>query len=455
MATPRRRIFWPTLVLVCTGILAFLALIQSWALRQDNLPLQAGDVASQDLHAPRDIQYVSEVLTEQARDAAERAVAPVYGAPDPAIGRAQTDQLNLLLQQISAIRDDEVEITFEQKLIDLAALRDPPIPNNSASFLLTLPPERWDLVRSEAVSLLGRTMRSAVRTEDLDTIRQGLASLVSFTLSEEEAALVVELLSPLVTANSFYSPELTDAARQAARDAVEPVTQSYLEGQAVVLRGQLVTDVIFEALTQAGLVQPKDPLYEYLGAAVVVTISAMLAALYFFRRQAELLADLRGLLLLAGMFLVFLFAARVAIPNRTLLPYLIPVPAFALLVSALFGLERGMIFGLLMSVLTAYGMPDSLALMPYSLKPTGSGLPPCSARRFCMASPLRQLSCRCNTCWHSSLALPPRCNCSKSPVPTAPCSITSSNAPLAPTSTVYRLPTWLSRPLNASARIPS
>ncbi len=365
MATPRRRIFWPTLVLVCTGILAFLALIQSWALRQDNLPLQAGDVASQDLHAPRDIQYVSEVLTEQARDAAERAVAPVYGVPDPAIGRAQTDQLNLLLQQISAIRDEEVEITFEQKLIDLAALRDPPIPNNSASFLLTLPPERWDLVRSEAVSLLGRTMRSAVRTEDLETIRQGLTSLVSFTLSEEEAALVVELLSPLVTANSFYSPELTDAARQAARDAVEPVTQSYLEGQAVVLRGQLVTDVIFEALTQAGLVQPKDPLYEYLGAAVVVTISAMLAALYFFRRQAELLADLRGLLLLAGMFLVFLFAARVVIPNRTLLPYLIPVPAFALLVSALFGLERGMIFGLLMSVLTAYGMPDSLALMPY------------------------------------------------------------------------------------------
>jgi putative nucleotidyltransferase with HDIG domain len=365
MTTPRLKIFWPLLVLLCTGILTFLALIQPWALRQDDLPLQAGDVAPQDLRAPADIQYVSDVLTGQARDAAERAVAPVYGAPDLSIGRSQTDQLTQFLQQISNIRDSDPEIAHEQKLGDLVALRDLALTIDSASMILGLSPERWDLLRTEAVTLLGRTMRSAIRTEDLDTVRQDLDSLVSFTLSEAEAALVVELVSPLVAANSFYSPELTEASRQVARDSVEPVTQSYLEGQAIVLRGQLVTDVIFEALTQAGLVQPKDPLYEYLGAAAVVIISSLLVALYFYRRQAVLLADLRGLLLLAGLFLVFLFSTRVIIPNRTLLPYLIPVPAFALLVSALFGLERGMIFGLLMSVLAPYGMPDSLALMPY------------------------------------------------------------------------------------------
>jgi putative nucleotidyltransferase with HDIG domain len=365
MAIPRRNVFWPMLVLVCTGILAFLALIQPWALRPDNLPLQAGDVAPQDLRAPRDIQYVSEVLTEQARAAAERAVAPVYGEPDFSIGRAQTDLLNLLLDQISAIRDSEAEITYEQKLIDLAALREPAISNASANLLLTLTPERWDLVSAEAVSLLGRTMRNPVRTEDLETVRQELPSLVSFSLSETEAGLVVELVSPLVAANSFYSPELTEAARQVARDAVGPVTQSYLEGQTIVLRGQLVTDVIFEALTQAGLVQPYDPLYEYIGAAALVVIMSLVTALYYFRRQVDLLSDLRGLLLQAGLFLLFLFAARIVTPNRTLMPYLFPVPAFALLVAALFGLERGMIFGLLMGILAAYGMPDTLGLLPY------------------------------------------------------------------------------------------
>jgi putative nucleotidyltransferase with HDIG domain len=367
MKTSQQRSFWPLLVLICTSILTFFALIQSWALRQDNIPLQVGDVAPQDLRAPGDIQYVSDVLTEQARIAAERAVAPVYGASDLSIGRAQTDQLNLLLQQIASIRDADAETSLSQKLNDIAVLRDPPLSTESAALALGMSSERWDLIRSEAVALLGRTMRTAVRTENLESVRQGLPSLVSFTLTEAEAALVVDLVSPLVAVNSFYSPELTEVARQAAREAVQPVTQSYREGQTIVLRGQVVSDVIFEALTNAGLIQLKNPVYEYLGAAVVVTISALMVALYYYRRKTAFLSDLRGLLLLAGLFLVFLITARVIMPNRTLLPYLIPIPAFALLVAALFGLERGVVFGLLMGVLVSYGTPGSMELMPYYL----------------------------------------------------------------------------------------
>ena len=75
------------------------------------------------------------------------------------------------------------------------------------------------------------------------TVRQSLSSQVSLALTEKEAALVVEIVAPLVVANSFYSPELTDAARQAAREAVEPVTQSYIAGQTVVSHGQVITAV--------------------------------------------------------------------------------------------------------------------------------------------------------------------------------------------------------------------
>jgi cyclic-di-AMP phosphodiesterase PgpH len=364
MVVPRRCIFWPMVVLVCTSILSFLALIQPWSLRQGSLPLRVGDVASQDLRAPYNFSYVSDVLTNQARDAAEREVAPVYGGLDLSIGRAQVDRLNTLLLQISNLRTQE-GLTLEQKLIDLAALHDLSFAPDSAALVFSLSPEHWDLVRSEAILLLGRVMRSPVRTEDLGTIRQGLPSLVSLTLSEAEAALVVELVSPLITANSFYNPELTEAARQAAREGVEPVTESYLEGQTIVSRGQLITDAVFEALTKAGLVQPESSLNGLIGAAVLVVVSAMLTILYFARRQAALATDLRGLILLAGLFLIVLFAARVVNPNRTLLPYIFPISAFALLVSILFGMERGMVFGLIMSVLAAYGMADTLGLMPY------------------------------------------------------------------------------------------
>ncbi len=359
-----RQIILSAVVLVCATFLSYLALIQPWSLRQTSLPLAVGDVASQDLRAPREIQFVSKVLTDAARDAAERAVAPVYAAPDPAIARTQATNLTTILQSISTIRSDNNSSSQEKKNA-LIAIQGFTLQPDLIDFLLGLSDARWNLVQGEAFNVLVETMRNPVRTENLDTIRQNLTTMVSFSLTEREAALVVGLVSPMVAANSFYSPELTDAARQTARDAVQPVTRFFVAGQTIVTRGQVIAPADLEALTALGLVQPKDPLYSLLGAAALVGLLAVFTAMYVSRRQPSAITDLRGLLLLGLLFVFFLAGARISIPNRAIIPYLFPVPAFALLVSALFGMERGMVFGLLMSILCAYGMPDAFGLMSY------------------------------------------------------------------------------------------
>lgn len=358
------RTIFPILVLACTSILVYGAIIQPWSLRQISLQLSVGDVASQDLRSPRSIQYSSEVLTEAARTTAERAIAPIYNPPDTTIARAQNEALTSILGFINTIRINQVT-TFDQKKTEIAAIRGLTLQPASLDFLLALTDSRWELVQAEAFKLLEQAMQNPVRTEDLAAVRQNLSSQVSLTLSENEAALAVEIVAPLVVANSFYSPELTDAARQAAREAVEPVTQSYIAGQTVVSRGQVITAVDLEALTSLGMVTPNNPAYNYLGAAAMVVLSAIFAGLYFFRRKPIAISDLRSQILLAILFAIFLIGARVSNPNRTIVPYLFPIPAFALLVSALFGMERGLVFGLLMSLLASYGMPDSLGLLPY------------------------------------------------------------------------------------------
>jgi cyclic-di-AMP phosphodiesterase PgpH len=359
-----RQVLLPALVLVCASVLSYLLLIQPWSLRQTTLPLVVGDVASQDLSAPRDIQYVSQVLTNAARDAAERAVAPVYISPDSSIARTQATTLTSILQSISSVRSD-VSTTMEEKKAALIAIQGFSLQPDLMDFLLALPDARWNLVSNEAFNVLVETMRNPVRTENLDSVRQGLVTLVSFSLTEREAGLVVGLVAPLITANSFYSPELTDAARQSARAAVQPITRSFVAGQTVIARGQVVTPGDLEALTALGLIQPKDPLYGLLSAAVLVVILAVFTALYFSVRQLVAASDLRSILLFGLLFIIFLAGARVSIPNRTVIPYLFPLPAFALLVAALFGMERGMVFGLLMSILCAYGSPDGLGLASY------------------------------------------------------------------------------------------
>jgi putative nucleotidyltransferase with HDIG domain len=351
-------------VLACTSVLVYGAIIQPWSLRQISLQLSVGDVASQDLRAPRSIQYSSEVLTEAARTTAERAIAPIYNPPDTTIARTQNEALTSIIGFINTIRINQVT-TFDQKKTEIAAIRGLILQLASLDFLIVLTDSRWELVQTEAFKLLEQAMQNPVRTEDLAAVRQNLSSQVSLTLSENEAALAVEIVAPLVVANSFYSPELTDAARQAAREAVEPVTQSYIAGQTVVSRGQVITAVDLEALTSLGMVTPNNPAYNYLGAAALVGLSAIFAGLYFFRRKPVAISDLRSQILLAILFAIFLIGARVSNPNRTIVPYLFPIPAFALLVSALFGMERGLVFGLLMSLLASYGMPDSLGLLPY------------------------------------------------------------------------------------------
>ena len=359
-----RQNFLCILVLVCTSILAYIAIVQPWSLRQISLPISTGDVAPQDLRAPRNILYASDVLTEAARVEAERAVAPVYNPPDTAIARAQSEKLNSILQSISDIRNNTTT-TLDAKTSELAAMQTATLQPGSQTYLLSISDTRWGLVQAEAFSVLEQAMRNPIRTEDLDSVRKNLSSLVSLTLNEQEAGLVVELLSPLIVPNSFYSPELTVTARQSAREGVEPVTQSFVVGQTVVSRGQIIKPVDLEALTKLGLVQTKNPLYDYLGAAALVFLSAIFTALYFFRRRQLANFDLRMLILLAFLFLIFLFGVRVSSPNRTVIPYLFPVAGFALLISTLFGTEKGMVFGLLMSLLASYGTPDTLGLLPY------------------------------------------------------------------------------------------
>jgi putative nucleotidyltransferase with HDIG domain len=354
----------PILVLVCVTILAFLALIQPWSLRQTSLSLEVGGVAPQDLRAPQDIQYVSKVLTDAARTAAERAVTPVYVAPDPSIARTQAAALTSTLQAISTIRSNDAYTTDEKKNA-MVAIPDFTLQPDLMDFLLTLTDVRWNLVRNEAFNLLVNTMRSSIRSENLDSIVKNLPSQASFSLTEHETALVVGLVSPLIVANSFYSPELTDSARQTAVDAVQPITRSFVQGQTVISRGQIITAEDLEALTALGLVQPKDQLPHYLGAAALVLLLSGFTALYFSKRHPVTSAELRQVLLLALLFVIFLAGTRISIPNRTVIPYLFPVPAFALLVSALFGMEQGIVMGILMGILSAYGMPDTLGLMAY------------------------------------------------------------------------------------------
>ena len=349
------------ILLILTGLGVYAILVLPLSLRPSSLLVHAGQVAPQDFQAPRNIEYISTLRTEQARDAAERAVAQVYSPPDPVIARRQIEHLRTALDYISATLADTTISTAQKKAL-LASFSDLRLKPDVIDQILTLSNLRWNSISQDALHTLEQVMRSPVRDANLESTQANLAFIVSLALTEAESAIVVELVRPFIVANSFSSPELTDTARQQARQSVEPITQTYVEGEIVVQRGQLLTDADIEALQTLGLIRPTNPALDYLGVAAMVAVIMAFAGIYFHRRRPIYYNESRSLIMVAVLFLVFLIAARLVIPNRTVLPYLFPLPAFGMLIATLFGPGGGLILSLMISVLAAYGLPNALDL---------------------------------------------------------------------------------------------
>jgi len=348
------------LLTVCS-LLAIGALVLPIAIRPNNARVAQGDVATQDILAPHTLTYTSTVLTDQAKNDARLRVSPIFLATDPAITRTQIEKLRVAQNYITVIRFDSFA-TLDQKMVDLSALDGLALDREMMINILNLSDSRWQTIQQESLSVLEQVMRRTIRSDGVADARRSIPTLINFSLPEDQAAIVVAIVSPFVKANSLYSQELTENARREAAAAVEPVTRTYMAGETITRRGQIITPIVWEALAAFNLIETNDRMDEIWAAIALVALMAVLLTLYFYRRRLAPVENFRALVVLSLTFLVFLYGARVMIPNRTIMPYFFPIAAFALTLSSLYTLEAGLIFPLVLSILAAYGLPNSLDL---------------------------------------------------------------------------------------------
>lgn len=351
-------------ILLGACVLSFAALVLPIAYRPSSYPIQPLDVAPQDIAAPGPLSYISEIATESERKTAEQAINPVYLPADPAIARRQIEKMRVALEFITATRQDAFA-TLDQKMNDLAAISGVEFSEDLRRQILALSDSRWVMVEDETLKVLEQIMRNSIRDDQIDAARRSVPTLISYALPEDLALVITDLVSPFLTANSLYSEEQTQAARTRAREAVEPVTRTFATGEIIVRRGQIITPIAWEALEQYGLVQPQRTYPDYIAAGALVAILAVFTMLYVRRRHNATLASPRNLVMITLTFLLFLFAARFLVPNRAVIPYIYPLAAFGLTVSTLFSLEVGLVFSLVLSILAAYGLDNSLDLTLY------------------------------------------------------------------------------------------
>jgi putative nucleotidyltransferase with HDIG domain len=354
-----------SLFLMLIAVLALAAIVSPSLIAYSASAVNEGQVAEQDYIASQEKTYTSEVLTEQRRQQAVASVSDRYTLPDTSVVRQQVEKLREALAYIANVRADPYALQ-KQKLEDLAALEDIQLSRESAEILLTLNDIRWQPVEQEAISVLEQLMRQPIRPGDLENLRDTVPAMISLALSQNQAQIVSELVQSFLAPNSFFSPELTENARENAGDAVQPVIRTYVIGQTIVRQGEVIDAEDVEALQQLGLASRQIRWQDYAGALALVAAMSIFLLLYI-QRAPAIIAEARSLVLVSILFIIFLTGARLSVFGHVITPYVYPVAGFGLLVAALFGTRVAMIATLPLTVMITFGMPNALDLTVYYL----------------------------------------------------------------------------------------
>lgn len=328
--------------------------------------LEVGDVAPRDISAPRRITYESAIRTAEQQQQAEAAVEPVYTPPDPNPARQQLERTRQVLDYMSAIRADPFATPAQRKAWMVAVPELKNLPPTVADLISSLSDESWNRAQLEVLNVVAEKMRQGVREDALVRAREGVPSLVGLDLSGEEAAVTTALAQRLIVPNSFYDEEATARARQQALEAVPVVVRTFEANEIIVREGQRVTALDLEALQELGLQQPRTRWAELAGNSILSVLGVLLVGFLLARFQPDVLREGRKSLLLVLLIVLFLTLARLMVPGRTVLQYLFPAPALAMLVTTTLGVPAGLTVSILMGSAAGLIGDRSMELAAYA-----------------------------------------------------------------------------------------
>jgi hypothetical protein len=333
-------------------------------LKVEGVVLREGDVSPMDFKAPFDKKYESQILTEMARAEAEAAVEEIYDPPDSSIARRQVNRARQILDYIDSVRKDALS-TPSEKREKIEAIQDLSLPADAISITLSLSEEEWKEVIDEAIHVIDRAMRAEIREGELEKAKRMLPTLMGFGLSDAQAELVIEIAEDLIRPNAFYNEEKTAEAKRIARDSVEPIFRTVVEGEIILREGEIITPLHLEALDALGMRKPKVKWQDVAGILVFTSLLTISLLIYLLRFRRETLESTRHTLLLLLLLVLFLLLAKFMVTGHPVLPYLLPIAAFSMLLTVLFDPQIAFLVTALLCLVVGYLAKGELELVSY------------------------------------------------------------------------------------------
>ncbi|MEW6661585.1 MAG: HD family phosphohydrolase [Bacillota bacterium] len=341
------------------GLVFFLAtmLILGANLMPRNIKLEAGQPSPRTFPAPKSITYVSEVLTEAARQEAARQVKLAYRVDNQVLQEVEGALRRYFasIQEIVSAGDEEF-----QKLNNLRQLL-PVFNTKEAALVLRADPAALRALELNAIQLLRQHMGHGIQREAVESSRQKMIQEVDRLPNSASLAPVLKAVLQLVEIqpNLVYDPVATTRNIQLAQDAVANQHVSIQMNQVIVREGDVVTEAQIEALQQLGLLRTQAPYLPLLGLAMLILISYGLIFFFLYQHQRvvyehEPFFVLLGILVVTtlvftkGFYAINLGRGATAMVTG----YLAPVAAGAMLIAILMDTKLAIFCTIIMAIFT-------------------------------------------------------------------------------------------------------
>lgn len=329
----------------------------------DRYSLQAGDIAHQTITATKDVEDT--VTTEQHRKAAAAAVEASYHLQEGVTEEVLISLEDLfaelaLVQQygqnlrsasdmpmLSSIRSySGEEIAYAQSLVKGISLTP-----YQTRVLLSTQAESFNTMVSEVHTAVENALNTTIREGQVSTSISNINAICKYRVdSDLTNSIVPVVLTAVIKPNMVVDESATEAARQAARDSVEPVI--YKQGQNIVREGERVSAYQIAMLSALGLLDNTSiDLTVYGGAALIVLATVLLMVLMLHMLNPEVLTDPRQVMVI---MLVMLISVGLGVISVKLINvHLVPVALGAMLLTGLLGARTGLTAGISLSVILA------------------------------------------------------------------------------------------------------
>ncbi len=321
---PTRKLIDIMIFLFCSVVITFLLSSKYYIFQS----LMENGISKKDIITTKKIEVVDVEKTDKKRRDISKKVDPIL---TPLQDDYVLNSYRNLLSAVKTIREKDLKRDQKnEEVINITDIADTPREKQALIYLVNTSDYNFDTIAHEGEMVLKELLYMSISESELDNIDKLILKKVNPSLTAKQSEAVTVLIKQIIVPNLVEDELATEIARKNAADSVKPIIVTFNPGDKIVFEGEAVSQFKKDALKKAGYNTTELNFVGLLGLFAVVC-SCMFALMSYLVHFDNKFATLRYNML---MFVLLCFLTGTA----TILPYnvpvyIIPFPAFAMLLS--------------------------------------------------------------------------------------------------------------------------